>query len=524
MNPYKRWLKQLLLAFLGVFLLIGAPIIAFNYIMDPLWIFDHNNKWNDIQQGFNERQQKVNRFTFSKSDADALLVGSSRTTYINEHHFKNVKVFNMAMSSLLVDEYEGYIDYAEKLHGKPFTYIFLGVDFFAADKYRELSNQMPSTYINETNSYLYRLKTLASFDTIKKSWLVYQSSERNKPVFIDHRYYDSKNVAYPFPVSLNTVNKRIETNLYTSYKENKPFQYDPNVIKMLKKLKDEHPHTRFIVFTTPVTQPRLVTELSQKSYWNGYQQWLQDLTKTFGKVYNFMDINKITVNNENFSDSHHIVPKIGNLIVDRIWNNRKNQDPSADFGAIITKENVSKEIQKVQHEMAVHMNTTYNYLKPVNQAPIFSQTFSEEKRMMGTWQQLALEPAQILGIRGTFDYTGDLGGLKISPKSLEKGQTIQVGYDPNKIAKVDASRNMTFVVKLKGQISKHGSVQLFIQDEKNGAWDRKTFNTLVSGQQSRAFKVSKEIRPGSSRVLIGVKWSTIASKDEWVTIESADIY
>lgn len=40
------------------------PIIVLNYVTDPLWLFDHSNQYNDIQQGFNERQQKVNHLTF----------------------------------------------------------------------------------------------------------------------------------------------------------------------------------------------------------------------------------------------------------------------------------------------------------------------------------------------------------------------------------------------------------------------------------------------------------------------------
>lgn len=39
-----------------VVLLLGAA--GFNAWIDPLWTFDHAHRFNSIQAGFNERQQK----------------------------------------------------------------------------------------------------------------------------------------------------------------------------------------------------------------------------------------------------------------------------------------------------------------------------------------------------------------------------------------------------------------------------------------------------------------------------------
>lgn len=46
-----------LFSFLYVFYSL-AGVGIFNGYADSLWLFSHKNKWNDVQFGFNERQQK----------------------------------------------------------------------------------------------------------------------------------------------------------------------------------------------------------------------------------------------------------------------------------------------------------------------------------------------------------------------------------------------------------------------------------------------------------------------------------
>ena len=51
-----KWIKIFFgLSLIGVLFLGGV-----NYIVDPLWMFDHSNKFNQKQDGFDERQQKTN--------------------------------------------------------------------------------------------------------------------------------------------------------------------------------------------------------------------------------------------------------------------------------------------------------------------------------------------------------------------------------------------------------------------------------------------------------------------------------
>ena len=51
----KQWMKRL---FLTTFILVILPVTAvmgFNFYIDPLWNFSHQNQYNDYQIGFDEK-------------------------------------------------------------------------------------------------------------------------------------------------------------------------------------------------------------------------------------------------------------------------------------------------------------------------------------------------------------------------------------------------------------------------------------------------------------------------------------
>ena len=51
-------------------------------------------------------------------------------TYINQHDFEGMKVFNFSASNLSVREYEPLLDFATKEKQKPFERVIIGIDFF----------------------------------------------------------------------------------------------------------------------------------------------------------------------------------------------------------------------------------------------------------------------------------------------------------------------------------------------------------------------------------------------------------
>ena len=66
-------------------LLIALISIAmFNWFVDPMWTFNQSNFLNKYQNDFDERQQKSNLIYFTPFKYDAIMLGSSKITYINQ--------------------------------------------------------------------------------------------------------------------------------------------------------------------------------------------------------------------------------------------------------------------------------------------------------------------------------------------------------------------------------------------------------------------------------------------------------
>ena len=105
----KKWLNRTFLTIsFSVFI-----IAIINYIMDPLWTFEHEHPYNQHQRGSKERQQKSHTLYFQDHKYNTLLLGSSRTAFSNQKlWFKDGEVFNYGASDMQPTEYLSYINFA----------------------------------------------------------------------------------------------------------------------------------------------------------------------------------------------------------------------------------------------------------------------------------------------------------------------------------------------------------------------------------------------------------------------------
>ncbi|MGD6788672.1 hypothetical protein ACQCT3_02210 [Sutcliffiella horikoshii] len=331
----------------SVFLFVGGV----NYYVDPLWNFSHENSFNDSQEHFNERQQKTNMITFRDFDYDALLIGSSRSTYINQNEFGKLKTFNYSVSSMSMQEYNDFIEYAKKQNKKEFEYIFIGLDFFATDKTRK-NIENPMSYINNTNEFAYRIKSLLSIDLFKQSLENARSSRDEKQHFL--RSYDRNNVASAKVFKQETVEKEIKATV-ENYKKNvygKGYKYNEDVPKILLELKKNNPDTKFVIYTTPVTSD-LFAGLHEVGRLEDYNRWLTDIVDVFGSVHNFMYVNSITQDTTNYYDGHHAYPEIGTMIAHKIADINDPNIPD-DFGVLVTTENIKEHLNYVEVGLEKH--------------------------------------------------------------------------------------------------------------------------------------------------------------------------
>jgi len=344
----KEWVKRFFFLSILAITIIGL----INYYIDPLWTFTHANRFNRLQEGFNERQQKSNYIYFNKSHQfNAILLGSSRTTFINRKDFYNMEVYNYALNSMYPFEYKGYIDFFKKNRPNSLKYIIIGLDFYGSNippKIEELQIHKPQYYFDNLSTFLYRYKTLLLKDTLKKSFTNIKYSLSN---YKKHSY-NRDNIKFNIKVSEEERLKNYKKNLkrHVEVMSEKNYTYNKNYIKILQEIKRENPNSKFIIFTSPITADLLVSTIKDGDRFDDYKRWLKETISVFGEVNHFMTINSVTTNLQNYCDDDHYYPYIGKLIANKL-SNRENRDTPNDFGILLNSHNVDKFLQEFQDKI-----------------------------------------------------------------------------------------------------------------------------------------------------------------------------
>src|SRR4051794_2099220 len=180
---------------LALILLGIGGVASFNILIYPLWFFSHENRLNRGQVVFYERAQKTNWLQSHAGEFDAVLLGSSRSTYIGQHDFAPWRLFNYAVSGMWPVEYRPYLDHFAEVNGRPPRRVVLGVDFFGSSlPLSELPQ--PEGYIDRAGDPRYVASSLLSLDLLAKSLA---TLKRSLGIGRDVRTmdrYDRSNVRY----------------------------------------------------------------------------------------------------------------------------------------------------------------------------------------------------------------------------------------------------------------------------------------------------------------------------------------
>lgn len=336
----KRWIITVTATIGAFFTLLGL----FNYLIDPLWCFSHSIGWNNAQLSIDDRQQKTNFITFRKFRYNALILGSSRTTYINQRDFVGMKAFNYSVPSMKPTEYNDFIAYAKEKNGRDFDRIIIGMDFFGTNANIQDSFERAEKYIDTANSFLYRFKILMSIDVLKRSIdNIKQVYRRTGPT------YDRKNRRTPkVPTPAEQRAAILEQiSRYRNEVYGSRYSYRSDLKKVLQDVKRENFDATFTVFTTPVTKPLFCLVVEERRL-DDYERWMRDLVEVFGTVHNFMYLNSVTKNYEMyFLDAMHPYPKTGTLIAHKLIG-YPDEDIPQDFGVLVNKSNLDNHLSFIR--------------------------------------------------------------------------------------------------------------------------------------------------------------------------------
>lgn len=341
----KKWI-------VGVFLCVMSflSIAAFlNIFIDPYFLYGApSHKYNQFYKYIDERVEKANRIYYGKKESyDSILLGSSRATFVNQYDFQEQKLFNFAAASMIPFEYKDYLDLM-KQKGYVLDTIYLQIDFFGANtNYKEEAKKRYKKTFKPLNDPLNRISKLFAMSKNLTEILL----ENIEGIKADV-YYSRDNIKYAKKLEEKDRQKRFRSGLkgHTLEFIGNAFCFDENLLRnTLTEIKNENPHSHFVIYTSPVTTALFVSQINFAKRWEEYKKYIKLYIEIFGGVYQFEGFNEITQNVQNYPDDDHFYPYIGTLITQRLTN--KEYTPIKDFGIYLDSKNVENYFAKLEIQL-----------------------------------------------------------------------------------------------------------------------------------------------------------------------------
>jgi len=308
-------------------------IVSYIHFLDVYNVFHYKNvRDNGIEP--NKNYIKMRYILDNPAYFDSFLFGSSRVAFINVANIPGLHCYNMTYSVGIPREHRENLEVMIKKNIIP-AVVLMGIDDVGC--YTD-----PKTHHNDLLRMPYPTEAIHDYTAYIKFLIKYINPDvlRSIPVIISHKgnnlayrkqFYENGGVSIELPEQTNVDWENI-------------FVYGPpfheygidNVIADIQSIIDlcHRNNIKLILFTNPL---HILTY--QPAIRNGYIDFLSRLSG-ITNYYNFSGINDITVNNDNYHEASHYKVKVGDLIIDVIFNDKIDQKLlSQGFGYYVTNEN-----------------------------------------------------------------------------------------------------------------------------------------------------------------------------------------
>ncbi len=328
--------RKFFLSCIGLLFSVFAAIATFNGYFDPLMIFSSVHPGNRYVPVIDTRVQKTNRLYHGNEKYDALLLGSSRAEQFRQQDFLPYRLFNYALPSLYPDEAGEYLDFFLKKNGNGRVVVFLGLDFYGSNAITHEHAKPPGYYHASVVDPFQTVSPYIGRNALKYSFKMLRGK---KEVFkYDRVTIDKVTQFMGQEESDRQLNKQLDLYAKTIYGD---YRYNRDYYTILRQLKEGHPNVEFVVFTTPVTS-ELFALLVKSGRLPDYDRWLRDIVRAFGRAYNFMYVNRFTMDRRNFMDAHHLYPERATPLM-RIMTGRQTPEDEG-IGVLLTAGNLDAQI------------------------------------------------------------------------------------------------------------------------------------------------------------------------------------
>ncbi|MDA1086050.1 MAG: hypothetical protein O2901_03440 [Verrucomicrobia bacterium] len=275
-------------------------MVGFNLVVDPLWAFG-GNKLFDTNIAFNERLTKIYLFERRKSDPACLILGSSRTTLLDQRDFCGGDSFNLSFSAGRIRE---FIAYARYLKSKGYEPKVLLVEASMFNFYGDPQREVPD-WVDEFKRPPSKWANYMSWDVVQWSR---QTLRRQFPSRTGQRYYDQNFACQPIP-GLKPYRPAFRRKI-------SPQKYQIEWVELYDELHSVFPNAHYILYAPPVSPWEVY-----KDYYKNEESFFhvaRRLSIIADEFYDFSAPGALTYDTDNSYDGKHFLTHVWKSIANEM--------------------------------------------------------------------------------------------------------------------------------------------------------------------------------------------------------------
>jgi len=380
MNNYSLYIRWLVVFLLSQIL----GIVVFNLAVDPYGVID-SPKIYRLNHAKPKQEPQVRLYKaveITQVRPKTILLGSSRTDVgLNPSHpvlQSSQPVYNLGILGANMYEVKRYFDHA--IANQPdLNQVVLGLDFFM---FNETRKNTPDFYEQRLGIQRISLKDMFdisfSTNTIKSSLLTILANVENPDLtpysengLRNERYFINKILPNQSKVKGFEVSLKNFLNASDLYKK---YELSESGLANLREITDicQQKNIKLKIFISPAHATQWEAMINSE-LWPVFETWKREVVK-ITPFWDFSGYNSITTEPisegmKNYLDSSHYRQVVGDLVLDRIYQNYSNSLPDSvpeDFGVLVTPENIETHLKNIRQQREYWKNNnldTVEYVK-----------------------------------------------------------------------------------------------------------------------------------------------------------------
>lgn len=321
------------------------------YIIDPAGInnrFDFGLIKDPALAYRTQKFVEINEFK-----PNTIMLGGSRVHFLDTkdvQKYTQNKVYNIGFSQATLEEQYCFLQYS--IENFDIQNVIIGLNLYPfSQKLKPNPNNDFDKEILKNGFTLQKqlkhylevplVKYFKEYHTNKYQEVLYKDGART--VYNQIRYIDNKSWQ-----EREKNSNKLYNEFYNEYLifGDSSFDYFKKIIQLCKDNNIEYK-----VFTTAIHQSQFKL-LQKHNKMDIYFRWKKELVN-ITDYWDFMYLNSVTINHENYIDPSHMRQEKGYLYFTRIFNDQTVNIPK-DFGVLVTKENIDSHLQSLRNQIKAY--------------------------------------------------------------------------------------------------------------------------------------------------------------------------